>query len=235
MPYPKVTALWRSPVRWGTGKTTLCRAFLETLDENTKTAFIFNPKLDAIHLLKAINDEFGIDATSDNTKGLVDALNGFLMAKKHEGAKVVLLIDEAQNLSIDVLEQLRLLSNLETTRDKLLQIILVGQPELGELLDSPELRQLAQRITLSSHLKPFDKKDTRSYIEHRLNVASTKAGVHFTSGAFNAVYTFSRGIPRLINIVCDRALLTAFGLNKKNHQHRHHQKCHRGIIRTKGY
>jgi general secretion pathway protein A len=125
------------------------------------------------------------------------------------------LIDEAQNLSKEVLEQLRLLSNLETNTSKLLQIILVGQPELGEMLDSHDLRQLAQRITLSSHLTPLTKKETGKYIEHRLHVASQKPGVQFTRSAFRTIYKYSGGIPRLINIASDRALLTAFGLNKK--------------------
>ncbi|MBN1107069.1 MAG: AAA family ATPase, partial [Deltaproteobacteria bacterium] len=129
----------------GTGKTTLCRAFLENLDQNTDAAYIFNPKLDSLQLLKAINDEFGISSEGDNIKDLIDRLNAFLLRRKAEGKKVILVIDEAQNLSADVLEQLRLLSNLETTTSKLLQIVLVGQPELGEMLDSQELRQLGQR------------------------------------------------------------------------------------------
>ncbi len=199
----------------GTGKTTLCRAFLEGLDESAKTAYIFNPKLDSIQLLKAINDEFGIDSGADNTKDLIDALNAFLMGKKRESKNVILIIDEAQNLTRDVLEQLRLLSNLETTRDKLLQIILVGQPELGELLDSPELRQLNQRIAVSCHLTPFDRKETGEYIRHRLNIASVRPTAAFTRSAINAVYRFSGGIARKINLVCDRSLLTAFGLDRK--------------------
>jgi general secretion pathway protein A len=200
----------------GTGKTTLCRAFLENLgQEGTEAAFIFNPKLDALHLLKAINDEFGIDSSADDIKELIDTLNEFLLRKKAEGCKVLLLIDEAQNLSKDVLEQLRLLSNLETTTSKLLQIILVGQPELGEMLDSHELRQLGQRITLSCHLSPLTFRETREYILHRLRVASRKEVVQFTPAAMRAVYRYSGGIPRLINIACDRALLTAFGLNRR--------------------
>ena len=159
----------------GTGKTTLCRAFLESLDENTEAAYIFNPKLDSIQLLRAINDEFGINSDPDNTKDLIDTLNIFLMKKKAEGKNIIILIDEAQNLTDEVLEQLRLLSNLETTVDKLLQIILVGQPELGEMLDSHELRQLGQRITLSCHLVPLTYKETREYIKHRINIASQKA------------------------------------------------------------
>ena len=139
----------------GTGKTTLCRAVLENLDERTEAAYIFNPKLDSLQLLKAINDEFGVDSSGSSVKELIDTLNAFLMKKRMDGSKVVLIIDEAQNLNKDVLEQLRLLSNLETTTSKLIQIILVGQPELGEMLDSRELRQLGQRITLSCYLTPL--------------------------------------------------------------------------------
>ena len=198
----------------GTGKTTLCRAFLENLDQNTEAAYIFNPKLDSIQLLKAINDEFGIRSEADNSKDLIDVLNSFLIKKKAEGKKVILLIDEAQNLNKEVLEQLRLLSNLETTTSKLLQIILVGQPELGEMLDSHDLRQLGQRITLSCNLNPLTFKETREYIRHRIQIASQKPGMGFTHSAFRSIYRYSGGIPRLINIVCDRALLTSFGLNR---------------------
>ena len=200
----------------GTGKTTLCRAFLENLgEEGLEAAYIFNPKLDAIQLLRAIHDEFGIDATADNTKDLIDVLNSFLLEKKAEGKTVLLLIDEAQNLSKDVLEQLRLLSNLETNTSKLLQIILVGQPELGEMLDSHDLRQLGQRITLSCHLSPLSFRETREYILHRLRVAARKEEVQFTLSAVRTIYRYAGGVPRLINIACDRALLTAFGLNRK--------------------
>jgi general secretion pathway protein A len=199
----------------GTGKTTLCRAVLENLDEHTEAAYIFNPKLDSFQLLKAINDEFGVDSSGSSAKELIDTLNAFLMKKKVEGTKVVLIIDEAQNLNKEVLEQLRLLSNLETTTSKLIQIILVGQPELGEMLDSRELRQLGQRITLSCYLTPLSYKETKEYIDHRIQVASQKPQVRFTRGALRAIYRYSGGIPRLINISCDRALLTAYGLNRK--------------------
>jgi len=199
----------------GTGKTTLCRAFLENLDNNTKAAYIFNPNLNSIQLLKTINDEFGIDSDADNTKDLIDRLNSFLIAKKAQGKNVILIIDEAQNLNTEVLEQLRLLSNLETSRDKLLQIILVGQPELGEKLDSHELRQLDQRITLRCQLVPLSHKEVREYIQHRINIASKKAGIQFAGAAYRSIYHYSRGIPRLINIVCDRALLTAFVLDQQ--------------------
>jgi general secretion pathway protein A len=198
----------------GTGKTTLCRMFLESLDENTEAAYIFNPKLDVLQLLKSINDEFGISSDTDSTKTLIDQLNDFLLDQKSRGKRVLLLIDEAQNLSPDVLEQLRLLSNLETTTSKLLQIILVGQPELGELLETDALRQLNQRITLSCHLIPLSNAETRAYIRHRIHVASEKPGLEFTGGAFRTIFKHTGGTPRLINIVCDRALLTAYARGK---------------------
>lgn len=197
----------------GTGKTTLCRVFLESLNTSIEAAYIFNPKLDSVQLLKAVNDDFGIDSNPDNIKDLIDILNLFLMEKKATGNKIILLIDEAQNLTADVLEQLRLLSNLETNTSKLIQIILVGQPELAHILDSHELRQLGQRITLSCKLLPLSQVETHEYIRHRLFVASGRATPAFTSGAIREVYRYSRGIPRLINIVCDRSLLTAYVLD----------------------
>ncbi len=199
----------------GTGKTTLCRAFLEHLDNDTKVAYIFNPNLNSLELLKAINDEFGIPSDADNAKDLIDTLNAFLIDQKTQRKNTVLLIDEAQNLTNEVLELLRLLSNLETSKHKLLHIILVGQPELKEKLDSHELRQLRQRISLSCRLIPLSFKDVRNYIQHRIRVASGKSGIQFADAAYRAIYNYSQGIPRLINIVCDRALLTAFGLEQK--------------------
>ncbi len=198
----------------GTGKTTLCRSFLENLDEDTEAAYIFNPKLDSLQLLKTVNDEFGIDSDDDNSKDLIDRLNAFLIDIKTEGKKALLIIDEAQNLNSDVLEQLRLVSNLETTTSKLLQIILVGQPELGEKLDSYELRQIGQRITLSCHLTPLTFKETKEYIQHRMHIASRKSGVQFDWSALLSIYRYSGGIPRLINIVCDRSLLNAYVLGQ---------------------
>lgn len=198
----------------GTGKTTLCRVFLENLNKKTEVAYIFNPNLNAIELLKAINDEFEINSKADNIKDLIDTLNKFLLKKKAKNKNIVLLIDEAQNLSKDVLEQLRLLSNLETSRQKLLQIILVGQPELAKMLSSFELRQLAQRITLSCHLFPLTASETKDYILHRIKVASKKPKIRITTGAFRKIYAHSGGIPRLINILCDRACLSAFVQNQ---------------------
>jgi general secretion pathway protein A len=199
----------------GTGKTTLCRAFLEDLDKDSEVAYIFNPQLNQLELLKTINDEFGISSKADNTKDLIDTLNGFLMEKKSQKKNVILLIDEAQNLNKEVLEQLRLLSNLETSTSKLLQIILVGQPELHTMLDSYDLRQLRQRITLSWYLTPLSRKETKAYIRHRVSIASKKTEDKFTQSAYDLIYKYSGGIPRLINIACDRALLTAFGDNRR--------------------
>jgi general secretion pathway protein A len=198
----------------GTGKTTLCRAFLESLNGTVEAAYIFNPKLGPKQLLKTINEEFGLDTQGDNIKDLIDTLNAFLMQKKAGGKKVILLIDEAQNLNRNVLEQLRLLSNLETNRDKLLQIILVGQPELSEILNSHALRQVGQRITLNYRLSPLTFTECKEYIHYRINIAAQKTAIKFDRSAYRQIYKYSKGIPRVINIVCDRALLTAFVLNQ---------------------
>jgi general secretion pathway protein A len=198
----------------GTGKTTLCRAFLENLDDATVAAYIFNPKLGPKQLIRTINDEFGIEYKADDTKDLIDKLNRFLIQKKTERKKVIVLIDEAQNLTKTVLEQLRLLSNLETTTGKLLQIILVGQPELAEMLDSHDLRQIRQRISLRYQILPLNLKETQAYIQYRLNIASQKPALLFSPSAVRRIFDYSRGVPRLINIACDRALLTAFGMNR---------------------
>ncbi len=194
----------------GTGKTTLCRVFLESLSENSEAAYIFNPRLDAIQLLKAINDDLNIDSSKETIKDLIDELNLFLLKKKAEDKTVLLIIDEAQNLESEVLEQLRLLSNLETSTSKLIQIILVGQPELRDKLDSQELRQLGQRITLSCSLVPLTFDETCDYIRHRIHIATGRPGIRFSKAALKGVYAYSKGLPRLINIICDRALLTAF-------------------------
>ncbi len=197
----------------GTGKTTLCRAFLESLNADTAAAYIFNPKLGPKQLIKTINDEFGIQYNADDTKDLIDKLNRFLIQKKTERKKAIVLIDEAQNLTKTVLEQLRLLSNLETNKEKLLQIILVGQPELAEMLNSHDLRQIGQRISLRYQIMPLNLKETQEYIQYRLNIASQKRAPLFDQAAIRRIYAYSRGIPRLINIACDRSLLTAFSAN----------------------
>ena len=181
----------------GTGKTTLCRAFLENLDDNTVAAYIFNPKLGPKQLIKTINDEFGIPYDADNTKDLIDNLNAFLIQKKAERKRVIVVIDEAQNLSKIVLEQLRLLSNLETSREKLIQIILVGQPELADMLDSHDLRQIGQRISLRYQITPLNFKETRDYIQYRLNIASQKPHARSSNqAAVPPAYTrYSAGSP----------------------------------------
>ncbi|MGD9364954.1 MAG: AAA family ATPase [Desulfobacteraceae bacterium] len=198
----------------GTGKTTLCRNYLESLNDKIDSAYIFNPQLNAIELLAAICHEFGLATRQASAKGLLDDLNKFLIMQNASGRKVVLLIDEAQLLSIKNLELVRMLSNLETTKNKLLQIILVGQPELGKKLETYELRQLAQRISLNYHLAPLSQQDTEAYIQHRLGIAMQRQSKLFTSNACRLAYRYSKGIPRLINIVCDRALLVAFSQNK---------------------
>ena len=196
----------------GTGKTTLCRALLGTLDSSTKTALIFNAYISDMELLRTINQEFGVGATEPglSKKGHVDSLNRFLLETFSRGGNAVLLIDEAQNLSHTVLEQIRMLSNLETEKEKLVQIVLAGQSELRELLASPSLRQLDERIMVRYDLKPLDKIDVKGYVEHRLVVAGGKGNVRFTRGAFEAIYAYSLGNPRRINGVCDRALLIAY-------------------------
>jgi general secretion pathway protein A len=199
----------------GTGKTTLCRIFLERLDGETESAYIFNPKLDSTQLLTSICNEFGIQTRYSSVKGLLDQINSYLIAMNKEGRHVILLIDEAQNLTIENLEMVRMLSNLETTRSKLLQIILVGQPELTDKLDSYELRQLSQRISLNCHLTPLSAKETEGYIHHRINIAAQRNMDLFASGACRKIHQYSGGIPRLINIGCDRALLSTFSLNRK--------------------
>ena len=199
----------------GTGKTTLCRIFLERLDNETESAYIFNPNLDSIQLLTVICNEFGIKTNLPTVKSLLDVLNSYLIMKNKDGRNVILLIDEAQNLTVENLELVRMLSNLETTRSKLLQIILVGQPELSDKLDSYELRQLAQRISLRCHLTPLLRNETKGYIRHRVNVAAHRNLELFSAAACRKIYQYSGGIPRLINIASDRALLSAYSLNRK--------------------
>jgi general secretion pathway protein A len=196
----------------GTGKTTLCRALLSTLDRSTKTALVLNAYISDVELLRTINQEFGIDGTSPSQtkKDYIDGLNKFLLDNYSHGGNAVLLIDEAQNLSHTVLEQIRMLSNLETEKEKLVQIVLVGQLELRELLSSPSLKQLDERIMVRYDLQPLDRLDVQGYVGHRLVVAGGKGHLRFTDGAFGAIYAYSQGNPRRINAVCDRALLIAY-------------------------
>lgn len=196
----------------GMGKTTLLRSLLEGLDREThRFALIFNPRLSAVELLRSINREYGIPHHQELGMGeLLDRLYQFLLDENGAGRTVTLVIDEAQNLHPHLLEQIRLISNLETCDDKLIQIVLAGQPELAALLERHELRQLSQRIAVRCELPPLSRDEVAAYVDHRIIVSAGYRTVVFTPGAIDAVYRFSAGVPRLVNVVCDRALLVAF-------------------------
>ncbi|PLX80874.1 MAG: AAA family ATPase [Desulfuromonas sp.] len=201
----------------GTGKTTVLRTLLNQLDtEDYRLAFIFNPSLSALELLQSINREFGLSAESTSAADLHAELNRFLLEENRAGRTVVLVIDEAQNLRPEVLEQIRLLSNLETETDKLIQILLVGQPELAAMLEAPNLRQLSQRITVRYRLGPMDASDTGTYIRHRLDIAGYKGGELFSPRAVKRIYRYSGGFPRLINVICDRSLLIGYSEKQRS-------------------
>jgi general secretion pathway protein A len=189
----------------GCGKTTLCRCLVGQMPPNTDIALILNPRLSVIELLAAVCDELRIPypAGTESIKQLIDALNRYLLEAHAKGRRTVLVIDEAQNLHRDVLEQIRLLTNLETEQEKLLQIILIGQPELLTILKHPGLRQLAQRVTARYHLLPLSRQETYSYIRHRLHIAGLSSPV-FSPKAMRKVFRITGGVPRLINILCDR-------------------------------
>jgi general secretion pathway protein A len=194
----------------GTGKTTLCRALLNELDANTKTAFILNPRLSEIQFIRAIIEDFGILVKKDSKFEMIKSLNAFLIEQLSSGNNVVLIIDEAQNLKNNLLEEVRLLSNLETEKEKLFQIVLVGQPELKKKLFSPDLEQLRQRIAIRYHMLPLEQNDISGYIQHRLKVAGSAGDIVFGEDAVDELYNYSKGVPRLINIVCDRAMLLGY-------------------------
>ena len=195
----------------GTGKTTMLRTLLTQLDpEKYRSALIFNPCMSAEQLLAGICREFGVEAAEQNRSGYLDALYRFLMDQNGSGRTVVLVIDEAQNLAPDVLEQVRMISNLETERDKLIQIILAGQPELNDVLQRHDLRQLNQRITVRCRLTPMTLEETGHYIDHRLKISGSRLPDIFSDAAIRRIYRFSRGTPRLINIACEQALVMAW-------------------------
>ena len=205
----------------GTGKTTLCRALLEQIDRKTFTALVLNPFLAEEDLLRLVLQEFGVVSREEIKRGhlarvskaeLVETLNEFLLSLQAIGAQALLIVDEAQNLPMQVLEQIRILSNLETEKEKLLQIILVGQSNLKDLLRRPELRQLDQRVAIRYDLKPLTAEETRAYVQHRLAVAGGAAAVTFTAKALARVHRCTGGIPRVINLLCDRALLSAYSV-----------------------
>jgi len=195
----------------GTGKTTVLRTLLTQLDpEKYRSALIFNPCLSGEQLLASICREFGVVADERNSFGYLEALNLFLVEQHSAGRTVVLVVDEAQNLMPEVLEQVRMISNLETERDKLIQIILAGQHELNGILARHDLRQLNQRITVRCHLTPMGTIDTGDYIRHRLKVSGCRIPGLFSAGAIRHIYRFSRGVPRLINVICEQALVMAW-------------------------
>ena len=218
----------------GTGKTTICRFFLNQVGKNVKTAFILNPTFSEIQLLESIVKDFGINPKNKTKLGMVLELNNFLLHESAAGNNLVLIIDEAQNLKPNLLEQIRLLSNLETEKDKLLQVILVGQPELNTRLNLYDLRQLRQRIMVRYHITPLDNGEIKDYISYRLKIAGTEHGleshgatsdsqnhrpegqIEFSDEAVDLISHFSGGTPRLINMICDRALLAGF-VSETNH------------------
>jgi len=195
----------------GTGKTTLVRSLLQQVPDNADVAVILNPQISRNEFLSAICEELGVPLpqSTNNIKTLTSALNEYLLDNHSQGKRTILIVDEAQNLRLDVLEQVRLLTNLETTKQKLLQIILIGQPELREILSRNDMRQLAQRVTGRYHLEPLSRDETVAYIEHRLKVAGA-AGSIFTKAAKQKLYRLSLGVPRTINVIADRAMLGAF-------------------------
>ncbi len=199
----------------GVGKTLTCMAFIASLGEKTEVAYISNPILSSEQLLKKIYRKFKISSDERNAKSLLNAFYSFLMEKRRGGKRVVLFIDEAQKLKRDAIEQLRLLSNLETSRDKLLQIVLVGQPELTEMLNSYELRQIGQRISVSYHINPLTSLETKEYILYRLNIASQGTRIEFDQSVFRHIFRYSSGIPRIVNIACDKVLSTSYIYSQK--------------------
>ena len=199
----------------GAGKTTLCRLLLKQVDQNVSVAIILNSQVDGITLLKQINRDFAIPYETDSHDDLVGYLYDFLISEKKKGRNVLIIVDECQNLKFEVLEQLRMLSNLETEKDKLLQILLIGQPEFVAMLNSYELRQLNQRITVRAHISALSPKEMEMYILHRLKIAGNAQAAKFTSGALRKIYSFSKGIPRKINVICDYALLAGYVENTR--------------------
>jgi general secretion pathway protein A len=194
----------------GAGKTTLCRALLEQLPETFSTALILNPVLNIDQLIKVVAMEFGLDVKGLDRLETVAMINDFLLRQMAEERETVLIIDEAQDLSNELLEQVRLLSNLETDDRKLLQIVLMGQPELRDRLNDHALRQLRQRITVRYHLKPLTRDELAQYVQHRLQVSGANGAPYFTKPAMWRIFNYTQGIPRLVNAVCDKALLAGF-------------------------
>lgn len=199
----------------GCGKTTLCRKALQELPKSVKTAYIFNTSVTEIQFLQTMLSDLGQPVEGKNRHTLFQDLNRFLIQALSKGDNVALFIDEAQNLPVKILEMIRMLSNLETDRDKLLQIVLVGQPELRDLLSRNDLRQLRQRISIRCHLGPLSLEETSAYIQHRLLVAGVNRRDLFPDDAVRSIWDHSRGIPRVINILCDKALLAVYAAGRR--------------------
>jgi general secretion pathway protein A len=195
----------------GTGKTTLLHALLAQLDRDTASAFLFNPRLEPLDFLRMVFDEFGIETPCTTKADYLLTLNRFLIERLERDQTTLLIVDEAQNLSREMLEEIRLLSNLETPSSKLLQIMLVGQPELADLLARPDLRQLRQRIVLRHSLRPFTPQETSHYVDERLRMAGYTGKALFENSALRELHSVTGGVPRLINVVCDGALLLGYG------------------------
>jgi general secretion pathway protein A len=218
----------------GTGKTTLCRTLLERLGPETEVAFVFDPLLTPDELLRAVCAEYGLDISERSPAELSDGLNRFLLDANRKGRRVVLVVDEAQNLPVATLEQIRLLSNLETSTAKLIQILLFGQPELDEMLETPELRQLRQRITVRYRLSALGRGEAREYVRHRVRVAAGGDREIFTAGALREIERRGRGIPRLVNLLADRALLAGYAEGTPLVDRPQVDRAAREILRARG-
>ena len=213
----------------GTGKTTLCRTLLERLGPNAEIAYLFNPQLTKLELLQAIHRELDLP-TEGSRAELLDRLNRFLLRSSRDRRRVLLIVDEAQNLPVSTLEELRMLSNLETSTEKLLQIVLFGQPELDDRLDKPELRQLRQRIGVRWQLAPLSSEEATEYVLHRLQVAAGHKGKVFSAGALRELRRRSRGVPRLVNLLADRALLAGYAEGSQQVERAHVGRAAREIL-----
>lgn len=213
----------------GCGKTTICRAMLSQLDEEYISALILNPVMTGVQFLRSMLKEFGIESPANDRLTCLETLNKFLLEKAKERKVVVLIIDEAQDLSMEMLEEIRLISNLETDDEKLLQIVLVGQPELRDMLNDPRMRQLRQRITVRYHLEPLKKTELDEYIAHRIRTSGGNGRPTFSPGSRRRIFKYSKGIPRVVNAICDKTLLCGFVDGTEEMQAKHVKRAIRDL------